>query len=129
MTEFLTDKGLGAYCSIFEEHHINGEVLLEATDEVLKEVGITRAIDRTKIRVGFRKFVHGPTSLSLEYPVGKVVDILKSLDFKPDEVERYCDTVQSIQIDGEFLKGASVELVRELGMKPLHYRKVEKKLT
>ncbi len=129
VNEYLASIDMAEYGRTFEEHNIDGQVLLEATDHMLKEIGITRATHRANILVGFRKHVQGETYHSLEYPVEKVIEIIKSLEFKPDDVSKYCDAVQQNQIDGEILKDATKELKRELGMKELHYRSIKRKLT
>ena len=129
MTQFLESNGMGAYVSMFEEHQIDSELLFEVTDGTLKEIGVTRPIDRVRILVGFRSLVQGPTYLSQEYSTEKIAEIIKLMDFKTEESERYCAIIEKYQIDGEVFQSVSGEVMKELGMKPGHYVKIKKKLT
>ena len=43
--------GLGQHVATFIEEDISGEMLLEANQEMLKELGVTSAIERLKIKV------------------------------------------------------------------------------
>lgn len=40
--------------SVFSEENISGDILLEATDEILEELGVTSATEKLKIKV-----IHG----------------------------------------------------------------------
>ena len=48
---FLEGIGLGHHVAKFTEQDISGEMLLEADQEMLKELGVTSAIERLKIKV------------------------------------------------------------------------------
>ena len=49
--QFLGEIGLGHHVAKFTEEDISGEMLLEADQEMLKELGVTSAIERLKIKV------------------------------------------------------------------------------
>ena len=81
VAEFLCRKlNMGHYVLFFQENEIDGDLLLRATDEILKEIGIQTALDRLKIRIAFRREVLGPSELAKKYPVAEVVNLLKAHD-------------------------------------------------
>ena len=51
MGQFLEEIGLGQHAAAFSGEEISGEVLLEATEEMLQELGVNSPIERLKIRV------------------------------------------------------------------------------
>ena len=53
---FLQQNKLEKYCAAFQQHSIDGELLLAADDSVLKELGVKSAVDRVKIRTRFKTF-------------------------------------------------------------------------
>ena len=53
--QFLEGIGLGHHVATFIEEDISGDILLEATEETLGELGVTNATERLKIRVCVRK--------------------------------------------------------------------------
>ena len=54
---FLEQNKLGKYCKIFQESGMDGDLLLEADDSVLEELGVKSALDRTRIKTKYKKFV------------------------------------------------------------------------
>ena len=54
---FLEQNKLNKYRSIFEESGMDGDLLLEADDDVLKELGVSSALDRKKIITKYKKFL------------------------------------------------------------------------
>ena len=54
---FLEQNKLNKYRSIFEESGMDGDLLLEADDGVLKELGVSSALDRKKIMTKYKKFL------------------------------------------------------------------------
>ena len=54
---FLEQNKLGKYREIFQESGMDGDLLLEADDSVLKEMGVKSAVDRKKITTKYKKFV------------------------------------------------------------------------
>ena len=52
---FLEQYKLGKYCLIFPG--MDGDLLLEADDSVLKELGVRSSIDRIKIKRKYKIFV------------------------------------------------------------------------
>ena len=53
---FLEQNKLKKYCDIFEESGMDGDLLLEADDSVLKELGVRSALDRIRIMTKYKKF-------------------------------------------------------------------------
>ena len=51
MGQFLEMIGLGHHVATFIEQEISGDILLEADQEMLEELGVTSAIERLKIKV------------------------------------------------------------------------------
>ena len=51
MSQFLGEIGLGLHMAKFTEEDISGEMLLEANQEMMEELGVTSAIERLKIKV------------------------------------------------------------------------------
>lgn len=52
---FLEQNKLGKYRDIFEKSGIDGDLLLEANDNVLKELGVKSPLDRKKITTKYKK--------------------------------------------------------------------------
>ena len=53
---FLEQKKLDKYREIFQESGMDGDLLL---DTVLKELGVSSAVDRKKIKTKYKTFVKG----------------------------------------------------------------------
>ena len=51
--QFLEGVGLGHHVDAFCDAEISGEVLLDATEEMLEELGVTSATERLKIKVNW----------------------------------------------------------------------------
>ena len=49
--QFLEEIGLSHHMAIFSDEEIDGDMLLESTDEILKELGVNSAVERLKIKV------------------------------------------------------------------------------
>ena len=49
--DFLKQNKLDKYCAIFQESGMDGDLLLEADNSVLEELGVTSAIKMLKIKV------------------------------------------------------------------------------
>lgn len=54
---FLEQNKLGKYRDIFEKSGMDGDLLLEADESVLEELGVKSALHRTKITTKYKKFV------------------------------------------------------------------------
>ena len=54
--QFLEEIGLGHHVATFIEEDISGDMLLEATEKTLEELGVTNGTERLKIRVCVRKW-------------------------------------------------------------------------
>ena len=55
--DFLAQQKLDKYSAIFREWDINGDLLLEVDDSVLKELGVKSALDRNRIKTKYKTFV------------------------------------------------------------------------
>ena len=53
---FLEQNKLDKYCAVFKEWGMDGDLLLEVDDGVLKEMGVN-AVDRKKIKTKYKAFV------------------------------------------------------------------------
>ena len=51
VSQFLEGISLGHHVAKFTEQEISGDILLEADQEMLEELGVTSAIERLKIKV------------------------------------------------------------------------------
>ena len=56
---FLEQNKLDKYRDIFQESGMDEDLLLEADDTVLKELGVKSAVDRKKIKTKYKTFVKG----------------------------------------------------------------------
>ena len=48
MGQFLEEIGLSQHAAAFSEEEISGEVLLEATEEMLQELGVNSPVEETQ---------------------------------------------------------------------------------
>ena len=55
--DFLEQNKLDKYSAIFQESSMDGDLLLEADDSVLKKIGVSSALDRNRINTKFKAFV------------------------------------------------------------------------
>ena len=55
--DFLKQNRLDKYCAIFQESSMDGDLLLEADDSVLKELGVGSALDRKRIKAKYKTFI------------------------------------------------------------------------
>lgn len=125
VAEFLTRAlNMEHYVLFFQENKIDGDLLLRATDEILKEIGIKSALDRLKIRIAFRRKVLGPSDLAKRYPVAEVVNLLKAHSM--DALNQLL--LERNEIDGEMLSEASDQVLIEIGIKSRIYQKNIRKL-
>ena len=51
---FLEQNKLDEHCASFQKSGMDGDLLLEADDNVLKELGVSSAVERLKIKVCVR---------------------------------------------------------------------------
>ena len=54
---FLEQNKLDKYHDIFQKTGMDGDLLLEADDNVLKELGVSSALDCKKIKTKYKLFV------------------------------------------------------------------------
>ena len=55
--DFLEQNKLDKYHDIFQKTGMDGDLLLEADDNVLKELGVSSAVDRKKLKTKYKTFV------------------------------------------------------------------------
>lgn len=55
---FLEQNKLNKYIDTFQQWAIDGDLLLEADDSVLKELGVSSALDRKKIKAKYKTFIN-----------------------------------------------------------------------
>ena len=54
--EFLEAQKMTEYTEAFRYHGIDGDLLLEASDAVLNELGVTKALHKVKLKTKFKNF-------------------------------------------------------------------------
>ena len=54
---FLEQNKLNKYCADFQEWGMDGDLLLEADDSVLEDLGVSSALDRNRIKTKYKTFV------------------------------------------------------------------------
>ena len=54
---FLEQNKLNKYHDTFQQWAIDGDLLLEADDSVLKELGVSSTLDRNRIKANYKKFI------------------------------------------------------------------------
>ena len=123
--EFLIHSKLEQYVDAFEEYEIDGELLIQASDEELEEIGVSNPLHRLKIRIGFRRFVIGSKGdVSMAYPASKVAKILS----ESKQLKQFARAFAENDIDGELLLNASDSVMRQLGVsKGVHMRMIRLK--
>ena len=62
--EFLEAQKITQYTEAFRYHGIDGDILLEASDAVLKELGVTKAVHKAKLQT-FKKFASSRKIITL----------------------------------------------------------------
>ena len=55
---FLEQNKLDKYIDTFQQWAIDGDLLLEADDSVLKELGVYTALDRNRIKAKYKTFIN-----------------------------------------------------------------------
>ena len=55
--DFLKQNKLDKYRDTFQKSAMDGNLLLEADDTVLKELGVSSALDRKRIKTKYKTFV------------------------------------------------------------------------
>ena len=55
VSTYLRENNLGQYCQLFEREQVDGAVMSAITDEALKDIGVTNALDRCRIIGKFKK--------------------------------------------------------------------------
>lgn len=55
---FLEQNKLNKYIDTFQQWAIDGDLLLEADDSVLEELGVSSALDRKKIKAKYKTFIN-----------------------------------------------------------------------
>ena len=110
--EFLASNDMERYAQDFVNGDISGEILLEADNEVLTELGVTSAVDRLRIQVLFKRTLR--TGLA-KYPVAEVIHFLKE-----NKLSKYTDAFELNGIDGDMILAAEDrffnDVMQEIGV-------------
>lgn len=118
---FLHSIKLDQYAETFRELEINGELLIQFQDDELKEMNVTSALDRLKIRICFRRFVLKSQEVAEQYPASWVAHILE----ESNQLRQFADSFLENGVDGELLMNASDDVFRELGVgMGIHIRRI-----
>ena len=121
LVSFLQSIHLDQYATAFEDYDINGELLIEFSDDDLKDIGITSALHRLKISTFFRRLVTRSQEIANRYPVECVVKFLSD----NRQLKQFAPSFEQNNIDGELLLKASDDVMRELGVeKGVHIRMI-----
>ena len=54
---FLEQNNLSKYRAKFQEWDMDGDLLLEVDDSMLKEIGVASALDRKRIKTKYKAFI------------------------------------------------------------------------
>ena len=57
VVRFLNANKMNKFVEMFEEHKIDGEMLMEASDDVLAELGIANQIQKLALKSNFKKYI------------------------------------------------------------------------
>ena len=127
VANFVTSIGYPDYAEQFDNNDYSGDVLIECTDDHLKDLEIDSALARLKIVILFKRQFQGLTDLAKNVPSERVVQFLDRL--KPKEKEQYKQSFSDKEIDGEMLLAmeGKDDVMIELGVQPAHRRMISSK--
>lgn len=57
VVRFLNANKMNKFVEMFEKHQFDGEMLMEASDEVLDELGISNHIQKLALKTNFKKYI------------------------------------------------------------------------
>ena len=106
VVKFLASLKLDRYAQAFKDKGIEGEVLLEMDSEALDELEVTRAFDKLRILVLFRRKLRGGKA---KHPVSEVVKCLQEIN-----LDKYRDIFEKNNIDGDMLLYEDGTLVKNM---------------
>ena len=119
--DFLQQNKLDRYSATFQQHSIDGELLLLLAEDgnLLKELGVKSPIHRLKIKTRFKTFASSPPlpdtetleHLARDYGVDEVGEFFTEVG-----LGQYTEAFQEAQISGEELLEADKEVLEELGV-------------
>lgn len=114
VAEFLStmNSKYEPYSQSVLKHKFDGEMLYDASDSALKELGIESVVDRAIIKHRFCEIIDGPSALSQKFPPEKVCEVLIAMKFN-----KSVTFVMTHNIDGGIVAKASDELMKEMGVK------------
>ena len=109
------------YIETFESSEISGEILLEATPEVLAELGVTSPLHQMKIMQLSRRVARGSEA---KYSAQHLSDFLRHL-----MLDKYIPNLEENGIDGDMILEVEEKLMKsvlkEVGVtNPLHINKI-----
>ena len=102
--EFLTSIKLDKYRESFISNEVSGDVLLDADDECLTELGVSTALDRVRIMTWFPRRLE---EVEPKYPVSEVVKYLQE-----NKLEKYIKLFEENEIDGDMLLDTDPTLMK-----------------
>ena len=104
MAEFVSTMGkeFEDYIQVIEENGLDGEMLYHASEQVLKEIGIERAVHQAMTKHKFCSVVYGKSDLSVQFPPEKVCKVLPKMNLKSS-----ITFVVQHGIDGDIVSKAS----------------------
>lgn len=105
---FLQKAMLQIYITKFEKYEIDGDMLLEANDSILKRIGVKKCLHCIKIKVLF------PRYLQDSEPDCSCETICEWL--KDNGMEKYIPIFEQEKIDGDIMQNIDEKCLKELNI-------------
>lgn len=103
--QFLSEtKPFQQFASTFKDQGIDGELLLNASDDVMKELGVTTGVHRLMLRQKFKNKVN-------QYAAESSVFLLENSDVSWRSNKQTCVAISSAETEGVALSAAAQEAV------------------
>ena len=122
VTQFLQQIKLEQYVDIFHENEIDGDILIQSSDEDLEEIGVLNALHRLKIRICIKRLIFGEKSqLAVDFPSCRVAEVLNM----NKQLKQFSRAFLDNDMDAELLHHASDTVLKQLGVfKGVHMRMI-----
>lgn len=115
VADFLVRIELPQYCDIFRDSEISGELLLEADQDILSELGVSSPLHKMRIMELFRRELTGDVA---KHSGDVVMRFLRQY-----KLDRYGPSLEEQGIDGDMLLDVEDKLMKsvlkEVGVKSL----------
>ena len=108
---YFLESELDLYVEIFNKYRINGDVLLQSTTSLLKEIGVKTHLEASRVIVLFRKWAK-ESDYDHEKSKEELNSAIDQSDMRDKEV--YFNLVKSHDINFHILQEGGIELLVEL---------------